>query len=99
MVEVPRETSSELVVKLTVVPESVQPEVPPPPVMHTPETAKQPSVKLKPLAKVLVATDVERIDPPVIVNPLDVDNPPVLICPENVEVAVEEEVMVCETTK
>ena len=95
----PKATSSELVVKLTVVPESVQPEVPPPPVMQTPETAKQPSVKLKPLAKVLVARDVERMDPPVIVNPLDVDNPPVLICPANVEVAVDEEVIVCETTR
>ena len=98
VVEVPRETSSEFVVKLTVVPESVQPEVPDPPT-QVPLIAKQPPVIFNPLAKVPVAAELENIAPPVIVNPLEVDSPPALIPPVKVDVAVDEEVIVCETTR
>ena len=81
----PRATSSELVVKLTVVPESVQPEVLADE-MQTPEMAKHPAVIFKPLEKVEVEFVVESNDPPVIVNPFELDNPAVDIAPVKVDV-------------
>lgn len=51
--------------------------VPPPDPAHDPEgSSKQPPVNLIPLANVEVAVELFNMDPPVIVRPLDEDNPP-----------------------
>ncbi len=83
----PNATSSVLVVRFTVPPPSVQPEVLEDET-QTPEMEKQPAVIFKPLARVEVEFEVPRIDPPVIVNPLDDDNPAVPMPPVKVLVPV-----------
>ena len=87
VVEVPKATSSVEVVKLTVVPESVQPEVLEEE-MQTPDMAKQPAVIFKPLANVEVELEVDKSDPPVMVNPLELDSPAVDTAPVKVVVPV-----------
>lgn len=100
VVEVPKATSSELVVKLTVVPESVQPEVPlPDPVTQVPAMEKHPEVKSMPLASEDDAPEVEKIDPPVMVKPLEVLIPPDDNPPWKVEVAEDDDVICWETTR
>ena len=92
VVEVPRATLSALLVKAKDAPRSVQPAFAVP--KQVPSTSKHPSLILNPLANVPVANEVESNDPPVMVNPLDDESPPLPNPPTNVDVAVDEEVIV-----
>ncbi len=82
VVEVPRETSSALLVKAKDAPKSVQAKTP----KHIPPTAKHPVEEFIPLAKVELAADVLNIEAPVMVNPLDEESPAVDTAPVKVVV-------------
>ena len=78
----PRAASSVLLVKAIIVPRSVQANKP----KHIPSTAKHPAVEFIPFEKVELAAAVFNIEEPVIVNPLELDNPAVDIAPVKVDV-------------
>ncbi len=82
VVEVPKETSSELLTKTTVAPASFQPKVPKQVVFK----AKHPAVILAPLAMVDVEREETSSAPPVKVNPLELDSPAVDTAPVKVVV-------------